>query len=227
MVNEKLIQLLNTKGVLNFDTTDATFIVFNAIKKLLGQFPSKVKSEGCIDSRIKILFNDRGMFEAELKLADDVIVFILHTNAFVFESGNPLMKTSYVENNSANATCGMISIYNFQSDSFKYDRKNDIGVLIARMFVNKEAHFFVEGKKQLGVLFNDYSKMIASPENLSLLIESCIVHCLEVDVVIPPVVAMKQIYLYEAQSYNLQSSLAANNRLGFKFQKESDDVTDI
>jgi len=34
----------------------------------------------------------------------------------------------------------MISIYNFLSDSFKFNRVNDIGYLIARVFTNKENH---------------------------------------------------------------------------------------
>ena len=44
----------------------------------------------------------------------------------------------------------MINIYNFLSDSFVYDRERDLGYLVARVFLNKEGHFFVQGKKQLG-----------------------------------------------------------------------------
>ena len=41
--------------------------------------------------------------------------------------------------------CGVINMYNFLSDSFKYNRENDLGYLIGRMFINKE-NTFVEGK---------------------------------------------------------------------------------
>ncbi len=226
MVNEKMVQLLSTKGVLNIETIDSTFAVFTSIKKLLKQFESKIKSEANIDARIKILYTDRGTFEAEFKISDEVIIFIMHTNAFVIDSSHPAMKSGYVGINPANATCGMISIYNFQADSFKYDRKNDIGILIARMFINKESHFFIEGKKQLGVLYNDFGAMISSAENLLSVIESCIVYCLEVDVAVPPIEAMKQISVFEAVAYNLQSTLTANTRLGFKFQNEAKDSTE-
>lgn len=224
MANDRLIQLLNSKAILNIETVDTTSIVFASIKKILKQFESKVKGEGVIDSRIKITFSDRGTFEAELKIADEVIIFIMHTNAFVFDPSHPIMKSGYIGINAANATCGMISIYNFQSDSLKYDRKNDIGILIARMFVNKESHFFVEGRKQLGILYNDYSTMVSTSENLLSFIETCIVYCLEIDVAVPPIDAMKQISVFEAMAYNLQSTLTANTRLGFKFQNQANET---
>ena len=41
--------------------------------------------------------------------------------------------------------CGVINIYNFLSDSFKFNRKDDEGYLIGRMYVNAEGHYFVEG----------------------------------------------------------------------------------
>ena len=50
----------------------------------------------------------------------------------------------------------MINIYNFLADSFKYNRLNDVGYLVGRVFLNKDLHYFVEGKRQLGFLYNDF-----------------------------------------------------------------------
>ena len=33
--------------------------------------------------------------------------------------------------------CGIINIYNFLSDSFKYNRESDLGYLVGRIFINK------------------------------------------------------------------------------------------
>jgi len=121
-------------------------------KNTLKQVEQNLISTKEIDSRIKIKYTDRGTFEAELKIADEVIIFIMHTNAFVFDPTHSIMKSGYVSINNSNATCGMISIYNFQSDSFKYDRRNDLGIMIARMFVNKESHFLLKEKNNLGFI---------------------------------------------------------------------------
>ncbi len=221
-VSERLISLLKNKGVLNKDTTDATFRVFSKIKKLLIGFESALNTNSEIDSRLKVSYIDRGTFEAELKISDDVLIFIMHTNAFVFEHGHPVLKSGYVSLDPSRGTCGMISVYNFLSDSFKYDKKNDVGQLIARVFINKEEHFFVEGKRQLGILFNDYANTVSNEETLSSLIDSCIVYSMDVDVTVPPFDAMKEISVFEAMSYNLQSAISPGKKLGFKFQSEED-----
>jgi len=69
--------------------------------------------------------------------------------------------------------------------------------------------------------------MTATGENLSTFIEYCILYCLDVDVIVPPIQAMKEITLNEAMAYNLQSTLSANKRLGFKFQNEVSDSAKI
>ena len=33
---------------------------------------------------------------------------------------------------------------------------NDLGYLIGRIFINHENHFMVQGKRQLGFLYNDF-----------------------------------------------------------------------
>ena len=48
----------------------------------------------------------------------------------------------------ANSYCGVINIYTFLSDSFKFNRNADEGYLIGRIFVNRERSYFVEGKHQ-------------------------------------------------------------------------------
>jgi hypothetical protein len=40
---------------------------------------------------------------------------------------------------------GVVNVYNFLSDSFRYNRERDLGYLVARIFLNKEGHFFVQG----------------------------------------------------------------------------------
>lgn len=119
-----------------------------------------------VDKRIVIDYKDKGEFEIELRVAGDILFFYMHTNIFEFEKSHPLWKTSYLKENEFNSYCGTIQIYNFLSDSFKYNRMNDVGYMIGRIFINKDAHFYVEGKRQLGFLYNDFANAVIDKSSL-------------------------------------------------------------
>lgn len=89
------------------------------------------------------------------------------------------------------------------------------------MFVNREGNFFVEGKRQLGVLFNDYASMKADRDQVRMIIEGVISFSIDIDVNVPPFEAMKEISVYEAMVNTMQSSVAASKRLGFRYEGES------
>ena len=75
----------------------------------------------------------------------------MHTNIFDYQSNHQICKTKYVQQDLMRSFCGIINIYNFLSDSLKYNRMNDSGFLISRIFINKDKHFFVEGDKEMGL----------------------------------------------------------------------------
>ena len=217
-----LVQTILSKGGLAKDVTDRTFAVLLQLKTVLQQLENDFRRDVILsDPRIKIQYKDRGTFEAEIKVAEDMLIFIMHTNAFVFDPTHQIWKTGYVNLEKSRGTVGMISIYNFLSDSFKFDRKNDVGHLVARMFINREGNFFVEGKRQLGILYNDYANTKANEETLRGLIEGAISFSLDIDVNVPPFDAMKEITVFEAMVNTMQSTVTAGKRLGFKFEGES------
>jgi hypothetical protein len=222
-ISEQLISTLLKKGGQAKDATDACYRVFTRLKSVLHQFDKKLTAQNS-DPRLKIKYTDRGEFEAELKVADDVIIFIMHTNAFVFDPSHSMWKSGYLSVNESRGTCGMISIYNFLSDSFKFDRRNDTGLLVGRIFVNGEENFYVEGKRQLGILFNDFASQKATEDKLMEIIEAAVVYSLDIDVNVPSYETMKEISVHEVLTYNMQTAVNAGKRLGFKFQNESPDV---
>src|SRR5574340_1141800 len=57
-----------------------------------------------------------------------------HTNVFEFDTRHLVWKTSYVKEKATRSFCRMINVYNFLPDSFKYNRANDLGYLVARIF---------------------------------------------------------------------------------------------
>ena len=148
----------------------------------------------------------------------------MHTNAFVFEPGHSIWKTGYVSLNKGRGTCGMISIYNFLSDAMKYERASDPGQLVGRIFVNSENHFFVEGKRQIGILHSDYATQVVSETLLQSIVEVSLIYSMEIDVVVPPIDAMKEITVSDALNYTIQTALGEAKKLGFKSQNTKEDI---
>ena len=221
-VSEKLVETLIKKGGQSKDATDATFRVFSALKSVLQHFEHTLVKNLAQDPRIKVKYTDRGIFEAELKVAEDALIFIMHTNAFVFDSSHSIWKTGYLSMDQKRGTCGMISIYNFLSDSFKFERREDMGLLVGRIFVNGEGNFYMEGKRQLGILFNDFSSQKADESKLLEIIEAAVMYSLDIDINVPAFEAMREISVHEVLTYNMQTAVNAGKRLGFKFQSDAD-----
>jgi hypothetical protein len=146
----------------------------------------------------------------------------MHSDTYTFPTSHPVHKISYVAEHPNNAYCGMISVYNFLTDSIKYQRVNDMGVLIARIFINHENHYFVEGKKQLGILFNDFSKDELTDVRMRQFVENAILYTLNFDIFTPPFDQVKMISVQELIEKSLANVVSTGKRLGFKFQSDSD-----
>lgn len=155
------------------------------------------RTKGKLDDNIEVLFIDNGAYEMRIKFAGDVLICYMHTNVFEFERSHAIWNTSYVKEDSERSYCGMINIYNFLSDSFKYDRRHDSGYLIARIFINKEGHFFVEGKRQLGFLFNNFSTSNINALSVRSILETAILYAMEFDLYTPHYNDVKEISVGE------------------------------
>ena len=152
---EKIVQLLKTKSSTKQE-------VFRKTKSVFAEFQHNLKAKSDVinnelsDKDVQVIYTSAGDFESKLKFSGDTLLFHMHSNIFDFQNSHSIHKTKYVKEDALRSFCGVINIYNFLSDSFKYNRMNDAGYLIARVFVNKDKHFFVEGDEQLGLLFNDF-----------------------------------------------------------------------
>ena len=80
----------------------------------------------------------------------------------------------------------MISVYNFLNDSFRYNREDDLGYLIARIFINKDKYYFVEGKRQMGYWINNFGTTQINKETLMDIVYSAIQYSLDFDLLVPP-----------------------------------------
>src|SRR4030065_2966388 len=127
------------------------------VKEILKSLAKEANTSlGSIDTRIRLEYTDRSSFDAQLKVAGDILLFSMHSNIFQFDREHPAWKTSYIQKNKYNAYSGIINIYNFLADSFRFSRQDDLGYLIASIFINHENQYFLEGKRQMGMLFTNY-----------------------------------------------------------------------
>lgn len=223
-MNEQLLKSLAEKAVLKQNVYKRTHVAFNAMKAaaktLAKDFERPLKKQ---NPPIPIVFTDRNDFEFELKFAGDVLIFTMHTNVFEFSRYHEIMRTPYVREDNNRSYCGVINIYNFLADSFKYKRLNDIGYMIGRVFVNKEDHYFIEGKKEIGMLYNTFGNAIMDKNTAQTILESSVLYTLNFDLLSPPYDAVKEVSLYEfeASQENIRKP-QTGKRLGFQFKADID-----
>ena len=221
--NQTIVGTLKEKSVLKQRVYDRTFEAFCQVKDILKNFAKEANvSLGKIDSRVNLEFTDRSIFDAQLKVAGDILFFSMHSNIFQFDREHPAWKTAYIQKNKYNAYSGIINIYNFLYDSFRYSRLDDLGYLIARIFINHENQYFVEGKRQMGMLFTNYGNEEISRQSLQIIISTAIQYSLEFDLLVPPYDTVKIATVGQVEAKIQHSRVITGKRLGFQFN--SDDV---
>jgi hypothetical protein len=220
-----IVKKISEKSVMKLDVYDKTYETFQELKSIAKEIAEDTKKKiSKINPNIVIEFNDTGEFEAQIKFAGDMLFLTMHTNVFEFPKDHELMKTSYIKEDKTRSYCGVINMYNFLADSFKYNRVNDVGYLVARTFINKDYHYMVEGKRQMGLLYNNFIKETIDREALKQILISAILYCIEFDLLTPPYDSVQEISVMEMNDYSANLSLKTGKRLGFKFQVDTDDI---
>ncbi len=222
--NSDLFGSLRKKALLKQDIyrkTLSTFRMFKSImQEMIAEYQEKYNGQGDL---VPFEFRDRGEFEIELKFGGDVLIFMMHTNIFEFSRLHEVMKTTYISEDSERSYCGVINIYNFLADSFKYNRMNDMGYLIGRVFINKDLHYFIEGKRELGMLYYNFATSEITRESARELIASSILYTINFDLLTPPYEEVKQVTVFDMQSSIENQRIPTGKRLGFRFQADHED----
>lgn len=223
---DMILQLLQVKSGMKQDVYARTIALFGELKQLLQEIANDLEGGiTAVDKRIHVKYVDKGEMAAEVKVAGDTIIFHMHTNVFKLDQSNSLWKTSYLGEDELRGYFGVINIYNFLSDSFKYNRERDLGYLVARLFLNKEGHFFVQGKRQLGFLYNDLPDNTLDRDKLRQVLHSVILYVLDFDLLAPPYDQVNQVTVMEMNELNANSQLSTGKRLGFRFHTDVEDVS--
>ena len=218
---EEILNTLSLKSVLKQMVFDNTLTTFSDLKTTLQyistNFNSNLKS---LDQRVHLDYVDQGTFDAQLKIANDLLVFSMHSDVFEFDRNHSIWKLDYVKENPLCTYCGMISIYNFLNDSFKYSRLEDLGYLVARIFINKDKMYFVEGKRQMGFWVNNFGKSEISKEILRDIVYSSVQYSLEFDLLVPPYDNVKIATVAQINTKIESSKIQTGKRLGFTFNSD-------
>lgn len=223
--HELILRTLKEKSSMKQDVYVNTLNAFKTMKTTAKSIATELKKDmSSVDKRVVIEFKEKGEFEFELRVAGDLLIFAMHTNVFDFDKGHQLWKSSYVKEDNSRAFCGIINIYNFLNDSFTYNRVNDLGYVIGRVFINKENHYFAEGKRQLGFLYNDFIHSVIDETAVKAILESSILYCLNFDLFTPPFDAIKEVSVLDMQTASESMQIKTGKRLGFRFQADSDGV---
>jgi hypothetical protein len=223
-LRSEILKTLKEKSVMKQKVYDNTIAALNLTKQVLydicKDFNVQLKD---IDRRVSLDYKDHGLFEAQLKVAGDLLFFSMHTNIFEFNREHSVWKLPYIQENKLNSYCGMISIYNFLADSFKYYREEDLGYLVARIFINQENHFLVEGKRQFGFLYNNFGKDLITKDIIKQIVMNSIQYTLEFDLLVPPYDNVKIATVGQMNQKIVSSRMQTGKRLGFSYN--SDDIS--
>jgi len=217
---EEIISSLQRKAYCKQQVFSYTEEYFEQLKQILSNLYKEYRAElddKDVQKKVEIGFKSKSKFEAQFKFSGDTLVFHMHSNIFRFDDQHILWKNSYLKEDELRSYCGVINIYNFLSDSLKYNRENDAGYLIGRLFINKDKHFFLEGKKQLSFAHNQFDKEVLNEEKLRDVIEACIMYSLDFDLYSPNFERVQMVSVNQIIALGNNPKLRTEKRMGFEF----------
>ncbi len=219
IVNTLQEKLLVKKNV--FDAYNKSFEnLKNAISSLAQELNKEIK-DSSKDNLVEIV---PGSSHLELQFGTEVIVFSFQNTIFEIDKGHSIWSHSYIQDNALNAFVGIIHVYNFLKDSYKNNQNEDLGYLIARIFINQENHYFVEGKRQLGFLYNDFSTNIVSVDDLKKIAQSAMLYCLDFEMLVPPYEDVSIISVEQIKMIINKAKFQSAKRMGFQFYKNDTSI---
>lgn len=220
---ELILGLLKEKSSMKQDVAANTAEAFREFKARAKEIAATLSDQvSTADKRLKIEFHDKGEFMFHLQFAGDTLIFYRHSNVFEFEKGHRLWKTPYLDQDNQRSYCGIINVFNFLTDSLLYNRFADRGYLVARIFINKENHYYVEGKRQMSFLYNNFTDQVFDGNAAKSIMESAMLYSLDFDLYTPPYDSMKEIGVSDIIEQTTNLNIATAKRMGFRFSADDD-----
>ena len=180
-------------------------------QRIVGDLKGKVTPG---DEDVTIEYSMVNTHEFHIKLAGDLLIFVLHTNIVAMDGSHPVMLDPYMKEKEVNRYFGQIMIYNFMADSLKFHRINDPGYLLARLLINHEGRYVIEGDGHLTGIANKISSKPIVDAELSILVKLALMLAIENDLVAPPFPDVRYITLFQKMEKTME--LGAGRKIGFQ-----------
>lgn len=220
-MKEQIIKTLLEKSQVKQTVYDNTKEAFKTIKGILQDIVSEYNADLInADKRVLLEYRDRGVFEAEIRIAGDLLIFNMHSNIFEFPTEHQIWKAASAKEDPLSTYSGIINVYNFLADSFKYNRAEDIGYLIGRIFINKNNQYFIEGQKELGSTYPSFDENKISAETLKKVIDGTILYALKFDLLVPPLKNIQLATVNQMKERINKSKIQTGKRVGFNYNTE-------
>jgi hypothetical protein len=217
-----ILNKLESKASLKQSIYRSSAEVFGLMKSILSKMAAKLYQDYTAkDPFVEVGYKEINQFESHLKFSGDMLMISMHSNIFNFGDSHSIRQSDYVKQDDSLSYCGVIYIHNFLADSIKYNRLSDEGTLIARVLVNKEKHFIVEGEGALGFLYDDFANNVISEASLADILERAMLFCINSDLLLPPFAQVKDVTLHQKQSMIAASGYPTGKRLGYLFNSET------
>lgn len=221
MKNKEILEKLAVKSVTKQKVHRTTKEVFGLLKNCCANIASELNKESkLIDNNVSISLIENGDYEFKLQFSGDVLIFNMHSNTFTFDEKHEIWNNPKIKEDSLNAYCGVINVYNFLNDSFKHNRLNDLGFLVSRIFINKDKNFFVESKASLTDEVSNFNNEKINDACLSDIVSQLILFSIDFELLTPSFDDVQVVSLHEMIKINNEMKLKTSKKLGYKFSNE-------
>jgi hypothetical protein len=215
--NPQILELLSTKSSTKQFVYRQTKEVIGRMKAMGATIAHELNSNIVgIDQHVLVEFKDTGEYGSEIWFSGDLLVFHMHTNVFTFPKSHQVWNNSQVKADPLRGYFGVIYVYNFLADSFRYNRVNDFGFLLARIFINKDGHYFVEGKRQFSFLFNQLSDHPIRETCIRKILETAVQYALEFDLTAPEFNDIRALTVSDMQMITQDLRIKTSKEVGFR-----------
>jgi len=218
VIFEGLKQKSTTKQIIYRNTQDTFEQLRGVAATIVDQLSKKITE---VDSSVIIEYRNVNDFEFQIKFSGDLLIFVMHSNIITFPEDHEILSTDYVEQDFRRRFFGHIMAYNFMADSIKYSRMTDPGYLLARLLVNVENHFFLEGVTQLDLPYTDMAHNIIDESALRLFVESTMIASVNNDLMAPDLDDIKRITVKQKME---NQQVSRGQKLGFSFSYEQQQI---
>jgi hypothetical protein len=214
--NLQLYKMLTDKSAAKLEVFERLKETFSLWKKVLNQITNELSSDVCgKNEKIEISIQDSSDFEVKFKAAGDLLYSYIHSNVFALDEQHFVQQHSHFRKNPNNAYFGVLHLYYFLKDSLLYNRMSDNGILIARILVNQNANFFVEGVKPFGDYERFDEKRVLDETMLKEIAEKAIFYMLEIDLTLPPKNHAQLMSVADVQNVRQNMRFQTKQALGF------------